>query len=261
MKREIPLGLTFISGFLLVVALFIPHKPFGLLEETFNDWYIIVAGFTMVLGIDSLLINHWNNVRRKRSGWIHSAALIASFFVTLFWGFYSGWRTGHFLSSQSTFRQYFFIYIFVPLQATMFALLAFFIASAAYRAFRARTMDATLLLTSAAFVMLGRVPKGEVAAPPLVAIVFVSLAVRFFMEGSEETVPFKKGIYWVLAIVSIVLIYPLAKVLYLYLPAIADWIMNVPQSAAKRGIFIGVALGGIAISLRIILGIERSYLK
>jgi len=261
MKREIPLAITFISGFLLVVALFIPHKPFGILEETFNDWYIIVAGFTMILGIDSLLLNHWNKVRRRKSGWIHSVALILSFFVTLFWGFYSGWKTGHFLSSQSTFRQYFFIYVFVPLQATMFALLAFFIASAAYRAFRARTIDATLLLTSAAIVMLGRVPKGEVAAPPLVTIVLFLLAVRLFLEGKGETVSYRKFTYWGLAIVSLLLIYPLAKILYLYLPSIADWIMNVPQSAAKRGIFIGVALGGIAISLRIILGIERSYLK
>ncbi len=261
MKREIPLAITFISGFLLVVALFIPHKPFGILEETFNDWYIIVAGFTMILGIDSLLVTHWKKIMRKRSGWIHSVALILSFFITLFWGFYSGIHTGHFLSSESTFRQYFFIYIFVPLQATMFALLAFFIASAAYRAFRARTIDATLLLTSAAIVMLGRVPKGEVAAPPLVAIVMLLFALRLIAEARSESFQTKRALFITLAILLILLIYPISRILYLYLPQIADWIMNVPQSAAKRGIFIGVALGGIAIALRIILGIERSYLK
>lgn len=261
MRREIPLAITFISGFLLVVALFIPHRPFGILEETFNDWYIIVAGFTMILGIDSLLLSHWEKIRRRRAGWIHSVALIVSFFLTLFWGFYSGIKTGHFLSSESTFRQYFFLYVFVPLQATMFALLAFFIASAAYRAFRARTMDAALLLTSAAIVMLGRVPRGEVAAPPLVGAVLFLIAMHLFLEGRKETLAMRRWLFFSGALISLLLAYPLARILQAYLPQIADWIMNIPQAAAKRGILIGIALGGIAMSLRIILGIERSYLK
>ena len=42
---------------------------------------------------------------------------------------------------------------------------------------------------------------------------------------------------------------------------INDWIMDIPQTAAKRGIFIGATLGGIAMSIRIILGIERTYIS
>ena len=100
--------------------------------------------------------------------------------------------------------------VMVALQGTMFSLLAFFVASAAYRAFRARTPEATVLLLSAILVMTGRVPLGEYL------------------------------ISWI--------------------GQVSDWIMNVPNTAAQRGILIGVSLGGIATSIKIICGIERAHL-
>ncbi|MCG8417859.1 MAG: hypothetical protein MJE77_07945 [Proteobacteria bacterium] len=57
--------------------------------------------------------------------------------------------------------QWVYRYIFDPCNSTMFALLAFFIASAAFRAFRARNVEAALLLGAAILIMLGRVPIGR----------------------------------------------------------------------------------------------------
>ena len=52
-------------------------------------------------------------------------------------------------------------HVFAPCNSTMFALLAFFIASAAFRAFRARNVEAALLLGAAIIIMIGRVPLGR----------------------------------------------------------------------------------------------------
>ena len=41
---------------------------------------------------------------------------------------------------------------------------------------------------------------------------------------------------------------------------LSDWIMNVPNKAGQRAIMIGIALGTVSTSLRLILGIEKSHL-
>ena len=53
---------------------------------------------------------------------------------------------------------------------------------------------------------------------------------------------------------------PLGEYLVSWIGGVSDWIMTVPNTAAQRGILIGVSLGGIATSIKIICGIERAYL-
>ncbi len=211
MKRGVPLAITFLTGFFLVVSFFIPHEPFGELEQRLLIWFAIVSGFTMLLGIDSLIRSHVKKITRSRTGGrFHSAALLIGLIVTVVVGVIGFVKHGSPFHMQSPFM-FLYTYSIVPLQGTMFALLAFYIASASYRAFRARNSIATMLLVSAVIVMLGRIPIGAAIS-------------QFFPEAQE-------------------------------------WIMNYPQLAAKRGIQIGAALGAVSMSLRIILGIERSYLS
>ena len=210
MKKEIPLAITFLTGVIIVVTFFIPHQPLGSMQQRLLIWYSIVLGFTLLLGIDSLLRSNLQKVMRRAPGWGYGLVVIIGFLITMASGIYTWIATKNLLSLGSSFM-FIYTYLIVPLQATMFSLLAFFIASAAYRAFRARTLEATLLLVTAAIVMLGRVPV-----------------------GAE---------------------------IWSKLPVMQDWVMAIPQMAAKRGIFIGVAMGTIAMSLRVILGLERTYLS
>ena len=48
---------------------------------------------------------------------------------------------------------------------------------------------------------------------------------------------------------------------WLWLSSWADWVMNIPNTAGQRAIMIGIALGIMSTSLRIILGIERTFVS
>lgn len=203
-KRSLPVAITFITGLIFTVQYYVPHPASETLLAEVSVWSQIIAGFAILLGVGSLMHTHYFKIKRKEEGWGYSGVLFLSMFLMLGVGLWSKGKT-----AGSAFG-WLYDYVMVALQGTMFSLLAFFIASAAYRAFRARTPEATVLLLAAVVVMGGRVPLGEYLAS--------------------------------------------------WIGSVSDWIMNVPNTAAQRGILIGVSLGGIATSIKIICGIERAYL-
>ena len=150
-----------------------------------------------------------------------------------------------------------------PLSATMFALLAFFVASASYRAFRIRNFEATLLLISGVLLMLGRVPIGGIIPWWIVGTMYVSCLFALLAYKLNNRKIFFISYFLVNLFVFIIGIYfnwSENTPLILYIPSIQEWIMNVPATAGSRAIMIGIALGTIAQSFRIITGREKSIL-
>ena len=212
MRREIPLLITGIVGVVFVLQYFIPHFPFNRMNAWFSDWFSIVAAFAIWLGALNLMKISFQKAYRRKADWGYAVVIIISFLLMVGIGF----AEGKDFRDQGTAFDWLFQFVYTPLSATMFAILAFFVASASYRAFRARNFEATLLLLAAFLVMLGRVTTGDVLTG--------------FMPEQMR------------------------------LSAVASWIMNFPQTAGQRAIMIGIALGLVSTSLRIILGIERSHL-
>lgn len=230
-RRTIPLFITFIVGTVLIVADFIPHKPFGNLGEDFSLYFDIIAGFAFILGGGNLCRVHLNKLFKKKKDWQFSIVTLIGFFVVLAAGLFKianpEGMTGDVSASGSLFDNL-YDSIFTPLQGTMFALLAFFVASASYRAFRAKNVEATILLITAFVILLGRTP-----APLLIADTITNnfpQALHFLAE------PFN------------------------FVPKLTIWIMKFPNLAGQRAIMIGIALGVISMALRLILGVERTYL-
>lgn len=212
MKREVPLAIVFICGTFMAFQYFVPHYLSAAIYQNALNWTIIVGIFTMVVGIGSLIDLHYDRIRFRKESWQYSiVTMVALVLMTVI-----GLSSPNAIQNPRGLFMMIYFYVLTPVIATMFALLAFFIASAAYRAFRARTILASLLLLSAVIVMLGRIPIGD-------------MLTGWLPEG-------------------------------LRFSDIARYILDYPNTAAKRAIYIGVGLGVAATSLKIMLGIERTWL-
>jgi hypothetical protein len=157
MRRHVPLTLCFVAGVFMAVQYFIPHHAVQNTYEVILDWLQTLLAFAFLLGTVSLIRVHWHKIRNRTSDRGFSFVALGGLASMLFLGFFFPSHITHGSPFDAMFQN-----VQVPIEATMFSLLAFYIASAAFRAFRARTLEATLLLVAAAIVMLGRVPLGDI---------------------------------------------------------------------------------------------------
>lgn len=218
-RRTLPLMIASSFGVLMIIQFFVPHPVSKSIYNSILDWIMIVSAFTYLIAVQSTVQMHTQKIQRKTSDWQYSIVVMGSLLLTALIGILGGaYAPTNILmkifpsvtADADTPLMYIYIYMQAPMQATIFSLLAFYMASAAFRSFRARSFDATMLLVTASIVTLGRVPIGQF--------------------------------------------------IYSNMPEVVEWILNYPNMAAQRGIIIGVQLGIIATSLKIILGIERRYL-
>lgn len=152
--------IVMVGGILMIIQYFIPHQISQTIFEYYTDWTPIIVAFALVLGVGSLTRIHSHKIRRKTKNWQYSWAVLIPLYLMPILGHIWPESLWGGMDSPSIFH---FIYmnVQVSIQATMFSLLAFYIASAAFRAFRAKSALATVLLLSAVVVMLGQVPIGE----------------------------------------------------------------------------------------------------
>ena len=211
MRREIPMIVAFVAGVIIILEFFVPSLR--RVAGEVQNWYLVVVAFAILVGAFNLLRMNYMKIRDRRADWPYSIILIIGLFAMAIAGIFFG-------IDQGTVFDWLFNYLMFPMSSTMFALLAFFVASAAYRAFRARAVDATLLLVAAIIVMLGQVPIGSIWVPE----------------------------WWP------------RELVWLTPDWLKDRIMEIFNTAGQRAILIGASLGVVSTSLRILLGIERSYL-
>jgi hypothetical protein len=204
LRQEIPLKITLFFGLFMILQFFVPHWAVNTLAGRFQQWAVIVVAFAYVLGLANLIRVHMDQIEHRERDWPYKIITLVAMVVVGGVGFIEGIEPGTFFNDRL------YLEMYVPMSSTMYATLAFYIASAAFRAFRVRSWQAGFLAVTAVIVMLGRVPVGQI--------------------------------------------------MWSDMPRVVDWIMEVPNMVAQRGILIGAALGAVATGLKMVFGIERSYM-
>ncbi|HUV30498.1 MAG TPA: hypothetical protein VMY05_05325 [Acidobacteriota bacterium] len=203
MRRRFPQIVCGLFGFTLFAVYFSGHPIAGAINETvLRGYWQIIFAFALLVGVVSFARFNLGAIARGSDRPYRIASLVGLFsmpFLALVWG----------IKGDSPFI-WVFDYVQVPMQSTVFALLAFFVASASLRGFRARSVPATVLLVSALLTLISRSDLGDV----------------LFAEFSD----------------------------------VAEWVRDAPSMAARRAILIGIGLGSLTTSLRVLLGLERTWL-
>ena len=163
LKQKLPIIITSVVGFFLLANFFLDITLINSVADEIKQWCVVIFAFAIVLGVANIVRNNFMAIVRKRPDWEYKIVLLAAMIITSvsgLWVFFSG---GDIMGA--TLFHWIYDHIIESLSVSMYALLAFFIASAAFRAFKARNVAASLMLGAALLVMIGRVPLGAAISP------------------------------------------------------------------------------------------------
>ncbi|MBI2939624.1 MAG: hypothetical protein HYY04_04230 [Chloroflexi bacterium] len=187
-------GLVTLADFFLA-----PAEPIG---AVLVDVVTVIVAFGLLLGVLNLAVHHLGRVRQRAANWQYSIALVAAMLGVVILGLWPGSA-----GPNDEVVRWLFDYVYTPASATVFALLAFYVVTAAYRALRLRRIDSAFLALGALIVLLGGMPAPDAYSIPL--------------------------------------------------RAARDWFLEYPVVAGVRGLALGVAIGVIGASFRVLAGIDR----
>jgi len=163
LKEKVPVYITIVAGAFMILKFFLKVEWIKGAADELEQWCLIVFALAIILGVANILRVNLRIVLRRGKDWPYKLVVVVSMGCMILVGIADLAIRGDISTGSGV--QYLFEYLLTPLSAAMFALLAFYIASAAFRAFRARNIRAVLLLVSGALVMIGRVPLGASLSP------------------------------------------------------------------------------------------------
>jgi hypothetical protein len=153
MKIKIPLTITIVLVMLEVADYFLRVPIINTLAKDVTVASLVISACAIGIGIISVTRLHVKRIVRKEPTSLESALMLITLAVFIL--------AGAMLGSGDPNYVYMFQNVIVPLDSTLFSLTGFFMASAAYRAFRVRSKEALVLLAAAVLVLIGQAPVGE----------------------------------------------------------------------------------------------------
>ncbi len=167
LKRiEIPIILTAVAALLQVIPYYFNIPVIDTASATTRDGVLLIVNAAVFVGVISIGQVHGRRISRRAERWEYSVVLMVFMVIMAITGLPLE-SIG--LGLDNSIYDFLFTNVQTPLGSTMYSILAFFITSAAYRAFRARNIEAALILISGTIVVMSNAPMFTSAFPAFIA--------------------------------------------------------------------------------------------
>ena len=257
MRDTIPKALCFLCGVAMLIQFFVPH-PF--VQKTLLEWVnnslIIVGCFGLTIGLASLIDSHGTRIQRRMPGWGYSVITLVTTAVVAIIGLVPA-------------------RVHVPIERRVRAIVENNVTTRIecieYTVFGCQPETSNIV---AAAADSARTPVQQNNKPlfdwmynyiltPLSATTF-SLLGFYMMTAAYRAMRIKSWEAALLLAAAVIVLLgqiPLPDICgTAVFEKLKQLLMDYPNTAAKRGILIGVALGGLATGVKIVLGIEKPYM-
>ena len=155
-KGLLPTAFAIAFGFLVLAGILFGANAsgtpslLGYLQLFFLDVAVILTGFAVLVGIFNLLIVHTGKIRQKQKGSIYSVVLIIALVIT----FLLGWLAHFNIPVAKSLFSDAFLYIQLPIETSLMALLVVTLTYASIRLLRRRMNLLSVIFLSTAFLIL-----------------------------------------------------------------------------------------------------------
>lgn len=151
---------TTVFCFVVIVLDRVASFPWLRLATTYlYAWTILLTAFALLLGVFQVIVIHIHRIYTGHREWVGSLLLLAMLCAVLVAGL---------LDPQGTLSptvEWIFAHVIAPGQATLFALLAFFMAAAAYRYLRIGLPGGAWMLAGMVLMLLAQLPLSLLVLP------------------------------------------------------------------------------------------------
>ncbi len=164
LKRVLPTSVAMAVGILVLVALFTTDPMLDEIGAYLVNLAVIVAAFAFFLGVVNVLRVHARRVHEQKKGSVYSVVLLAAMLLVIVVGLPSIPNQPSGPSQPAV--SWIFQNIQVPIQASLSALLVFFLVTAALRLLTVRSLESAVMLLVALLALAGQVAVGLLPVLP-----------------------------------------------------------------------------------------------
>lgn len=156
LKRiEIPIALTIIATLLQVIPYYFDLAPVQTVANQVQTMVLIIVACATFVGVISILQVHGKRIQRQSEGWYYSGIVVIGTVIMAL----TGLPLQEFgLGTNNAIFNYIFTNAMTPLGGTMYSIIAFFITSAAFRAFRAKNVESSIVLVAGTLMVMSNAP-------------------------------------------------------------------------------------------------------